>query len=211
MNRKKILIGMAIFDLAVVNGVVGYGVYKFKTQIPNDKIQNTVVNDACGEQCQKYIDQKIAAMITPAQPAGPSATPVKQAAVKTVTRTKVRSVTYVTVSGSGSTVKNDWTDIAGTDFYFDSADYPGLVEVYFESTMRLINGNGLAYVRLFDTAHGIGVQGSDVQANSQTSSVVTSGKVNFWAGKNLIRVQAKSLTADTAAYDSGRLRIVAEN
>jgi hypothetical protein len=64
---------------------------------------------------------------------------------------------------------------------------------------------------LLDVTHGIGVQGSDVSTASQAETVAISGKVSFWAGKNLIRVQAMSLTADTAVYNSGRLRIVTEN
>jgi hypothetical protein len=117
----------------------------------------------------------------------------------------------VTIPGSGTTMSNDWVNLAGTEFYFNPADYPGLVEVYFEANIRLYNGNGMAYVQLFNATSGVGVQGSDIQTNSQIDTVVTSGKVTFWAGKNLIRVQAKSLTADTAIFSSGRLRIVAEN
>jgi hypothetical protein len=126
-------------------------------------------------------------------------------------KTKIRTVQYVTIPGSGSTSANVWTNLAGTEFYFDTADYPGLIEIYFEANMRLVNGNGRAYVQLYDATHGIGVQGSDVNTTSQTDTVITSGRVSFWAGKNLIRVQAKSLTADTAVYNSGRLRIVTEN
>ncbi len=216
MNWKKIAIGAGITDFALVNGQAGYVVYKIQgtmvKALDGGQIQNTVVQDVCGEQCQKYIAQKLGEVITPAAPAGPGATPVStRTTVSQPARTKVRSLTYVTIPGSGNTLNNNWTDLAGTDFYFDPADYPGLVEVYFEASMRLFNGNGMAYVRLFDTNHGIGVQGSDVQTNSQASTVVTSGKVSFWAGKNLIRVQTKSLTADTAIYDSGRLRIVTEN
>lgn len=218
MNWKKIAIGIGIVDLVVINAGVGVLIYRsiFNTT-PVSPLSlggeiKEVVNDSCGVLCQKYIDQKLEAIITPAAPAGPSATPVTpKTIVKQPVRQKVRSVAYVTIPGSGSTMNNDWVDLAGTDFYFDPADYPGLVEVYFEAGMRLFNGNGMAYVRLADTAHGIGVQGSDVQTNNQASSVVVSGKVSFWAGKNLIRVQAKSLTADTAIYDSGRLRIVTEN
>jgi len=90
-------------------------------------------------------------------------------------------------------------------------DYPGLKEIYFEANLKLFNGNGIAYARLYDSTHGIGVQGSEVQTSSQANTVVESGKLSFWGGKNLIKVQSRSLTADTAVYNSGRLRIVMEN
>ena len=144
----------------------------------------------------------------PTAKAAPTTKPVM---VVQPTRTKLRSVAYVTVPGSGSSSKNDWEILPGTEFYFDKSDYPGLVEVYFEANMKLFNGNGMAYVRLYDSINGVAVQGSDVQTNSQVNAVVFSGKVNFWAGKNLIKVQAKNLTADTAIYNWGRLRVVTEN
>ncbi len=222
MNAKKILVGVLIgVDVLAVNAGIGYLFYRSQIQNSNLQITNQIsstgggtVTDTCGADCQAYIDQRIASLSaarTAGQPAGPSATPKVVYVTQTAPRTKVQSTTYVTVPGSGSTTNNDWTDLPGTEFYFDPADYPGLVSVYFEANMKLFNGNGMAYVRLYDGTNGVGVQGSDVQTNSQADSVVASGQVSFWAGKNLIRVQAKSLTADTAIFSSGRLRIVTEN
>lgn len=205
-----------IVNLVLLDAGVIYLVYK--SQAPNLKsqissnvpiIQNI---DQCGAECQKYIDSRLAQFSTPF----PTPTPISPLVPKfssptTAVKPKTRAVSYVTVPGSGNTSTNDWTALSGTDFYFNAADYPGLVEVYFEANIRLFNGNGAAYVRLFDVTHGIGVQGSEVQTSSQTVKIVESGKVTFWSGKNLIRVQAKSLTADTAVFDSGRLRIVTEN
>ena len=77
--------------------------------------------------------------------------------------------------------------------------------------MSLVNGNGVAYVRLFDITNAIGVVGSENDTTSQINVWTKSQRVYFWAGRNYIRVQAKSLTADTAVYNFGRLRIVTEN
>lgn len=207
---KVIMVVFALVDLAVVDGWL---VYKSQAGVANNsQVANSQV-DVCGSDCRAYIDQQLAARITPAAPAGESATPKPQVVttVQTIPAKKVTSVSYVPVPGSGSSVANDWADVTGTDFYFNTADFPGLVSVYFEANMALMNGNGTAFVRLFDVTHGIGVQGSDVQTSSQTNNLVTSGQVAFWSGKNLIRVQAKSLTADTAVYTSGRLRITTQN
>ena len=103
------------------------------------------------------------------------------------------------------------TLLAGTEFYFDTRDYPGLTEVYFEANMKLVDGNGRAYVRLYDITHGIAPSGGENDTTSQADVWTTSQKVYFWAGRNYIRVQAKSLTADTAVFNAGRLRIVTEN
>jgi hypothetical protein len=223
---KKALQIILILDLIGVNAVLVYN-YQFLIfkQLPgqkSDRIQTetgnpvlfpnpTPVNaDSCGMECQRYINEKIGSLSAQlAVSPQPATKPVT--VIKTVAKPKVRTVSYVTIPGSGSNTTNTWQDVAGTDFYFDPADYPGLVEVYFEANMKLFNGNGLAYIRLFDVSHGIGVQGSDVSTNEQLDTLVTSGKVSFWSGKNLIRVQAKSLTADTAIYNYGRLRVVTEN
>jgi hypothetical protein len=164
----------------------------------------TTSNDQCGPSCQQYIDNKIAAL--PSVISTSSTAIVSQPA-----HPKVRTVSYVTIGVGGSTAANDWVSLPGTDFYFDTGDYPGLVEIYFEATAKLFNGNGLAFVRLYDATHGVGVQGSQVQTGNQTDTVVISGQVSFYRGKNLIQVQAKSLTADTTIFTSGRLRIVTEN
>lgn len=205
-----------ILDVMLVNFAVGYLFYKSsKVETPGPKFESSTTTqvsntkteyvDQCGKECQSYIDSKIA-LITPVPTQRVTTTYV--APVRT---TKTRSTTYVTVPGSGYSTSNDWTALSGTDFYFDTRDYPGLVEVYFEANIKLFNGNGVAYVRLYDSTNGVGVQGSDIQTSSQADVLVTSGKLNFWSGKNLIRVQARSLTADTAVFSSGRLRIVTEN
>ncbi len=217
---KKLFWVLLILDLVVVNG--GMAFFLYKSQITNNKsqtnsdtqipiIQNQAV-DTCGAECRKYIEDKVnslavSLMVTPA----PAPTGETVIINKTAPRQKTRTVSYVTIPGNGSSTANDWQDLTGTDFYFDKADYPGLVSVYFEANMKLFNGNGMAYVRLFDVTHGIGVQGSETNTNSQTDSLLSSGQMTFWAGKNLIRVQAKTLTADTTIYNYGRLKITIEN
>lgn len=135
------------------------------------------------------------------------------AEIKTVTDTTVnksKHVSYVTISGGFGQVAYDWMDVSGSEFYFDKSDYEGLVSVRFESNMKLLNGNGMAYVRLFDVTHGLAVTGSQVETGNQDNTVVTSTALNFMDGKNLIRVQIKSLTADTTVFNSGRLVVTLE-
>ena len=213
-----------IVNLMVINLGLGWLFYReyFMSNVNEVSIERPVVNsqgeaityiDKCGLDCKNTISAEIDKLSKSLMvPVTPTPTVVVSAPkVVSTTKTKVRSVSYVTIPGSGSTLENNWVDLAGTDFYFDTKDYPGLVEVYFEGNIKLFNGNGTAYVRLYDTNNGVGVQGSDISTSSQLSALNTSGKVTFWSGKNKIRVQAKSLTADTAIFESGRLRVVVEN
>ena len=116
-------------------------------------------------------------------------------------------VSYITVPGSGNTDKNSWTDLPGTEFYLNTSDYPGLTDARLEANFRLLNGNGYAFLRLFDTTVGIEVWGSEVKTNSQSFTVVASDKLTLRPGNHLYRIQAKSLTADTTIYNSGRIKL----
>ncbi len=208
--KNKFLVWFLAGDMLLLNLGLGYVIYKSYLPRPLSK-SGAVVNyvDQCGADCRAYIDSKQQpASAQPVSSPTPMTAPITALAPKP---TKVRATTYLPLPGSGNTTANDWTNLAGTDFYFNPGDYQGLVELYLEASIHLTNGNGVAYFRLYDATHGIAVQGGDIQTSNQTSTAIVSGKVSFWAGKNLIRVQAKSLTADTAVFDSGRLRIVTEN
>lgn len=205
INMKWIL----VLDLLLLHLGVGFLIYKFSISnfqsISNAPIYNTKTEyvDKCGIECQKYIDAKL---IFPS----PSPSTITKTVYQTVTKPKTKSIVYVPIPGSGNVI-GDWTSVSGTDFYFDKADYPGLLEISFEGNLKLFNGNGVAYMRLYDVTHGIAVQGSDAQTVSQTSTPVNSGSINFWAGKNLYRVQLKSLTADSAVFDGGKLKVTVLN
>lgn len=122
-----------------------------------------------------------------------------------------KSTAYVPVPGSGTGAGNSWVDIPGTDFYLNPSDYPGLKEAYFEANFKLLNGNGTAFIRLIDTTVGIEVWGSEVTSHNQNFTTVVSSKLTLRPGNHLYQVQAKSLTADTAVYNSGRLKLVSQN
>lgn len=202
-------------NLALLNLGLGFLLYKYFFVKPQQNLNTTNFVDICDLECEKKIDQRFKSLESnlkiafPTPKSAPTPTPI--VVYKTVEKPKTKNVVYLPVPGTGSSTESSWTDLSGTDFYFDTRDYPGLISIYFEANIKLFNGNGMAYVRFFDVTHGIGVQGSDVSTSSQTSTPVESGMVTFWSGKNLIRVQAKSLTADTAVFEGGRLKITYEN
>jgi hypothetical protein len=208
---RNIFIGITVIDLILINIGIGWLLYKsFNQTKPNvQSVIKTEYVDKCGIECQRYISDKVTEMQS--DKVEPKPTPIIKTVYQTIPKTKTKSIVYVPISGSGSTTANDWTSISGTDFYLDKADYKGLQEISFEGNLKLFNGNGVAYMRLYDVTHGIAVQGSDAQTSSQTSTPVNSGAINLWSGKNLYRVQLKTLTADTAVFDGGKLKITVLN
>lgn len=226
VNWKKVGLITGVINLVVINVAVGLVAREVFFTTPVAKTAENVAlgEDTCGEVCMAQIERQVALMSSKAsgtedgedEPVMETGAPTStvtptRGASTTATTKKVRAVAYVTIPGSGSSKLLTWENISGTEFYFDKSDYPGLIEIYFEANMNLLNGNGKAFVRLYDAAHSIGVDGSEVVSTGQSAGIYTSGKLNFWAGKNLIRVQAKTLTADTAVYNYGRLKIVTEN
>jgi len=191
-----------IVDLILINVVVGWWLWeKEKTK---EKV--TVPNNSCLVECTALIDKKMTAIPTPS-----CSCPVVSPTVVKTNQVKVKSTVYVPVNGSGNVLDTKWTDISGTEFYFNPDDYPGLKEAYFEANMKLLNGNGTAFVRLFDSTAGIEVWGSEIKSSSQTFGSVVSGKLTLRGGNHLYKVQAKSLTADTTVFNGGRIKLVVEN
>lgn len=139
----------------------------------------------------------------------PSLTP--EPTKRTVSSTKSRNTLIIPIPGGGSSQENKWVDVPGTEFIFNTNDYPGLIGAYLEVNMRLFNGNGMAFVRLFDVTAGVEVWGSEVSTNSQLFTVMTSDKLILKNGNHIYRIQVKSLTADTTVYNSGRIRLIVEN
>ncbi len=224
---KKICIYLIAFDLLVLNAIVGYLIYKITNEgydffkVNNNK--PSVVNETspsqkmtagnedfeCSTECRTFIGKIIRDELSEAT-ASMQINPT-QHIVKPTAKPLQKSVSYLPVPGSGGTLSTNWQNVQGSDFYLTKGDYPGFSECYLEVNIKLTNGNGRAYVRLYDITHSIAVNGSEVSSSSQTSSFVSSGNLSIWEGYNHYVVQIKSLTADTAVFESGRLKIILNN
>jgi len=204
--RLKIIyffISLAIIDLIILNYAFFVNNPLKKTIVPTLQ----VVPIASDSSALASRVSQLESTITALQSITPAAT---LSSPKTALPTASRHLTYLPISGSFNQLAYDWVDDPTSDFYFDTIDYPGLISVTFEASMKLFNGNGLAFTRLFDVTHQVAVPGSQIQTGNQADTIVTSGPLNFMAGHNLIRVQIKSLTADTTYFNSGRLIIVSK-
>ena len=164
-------------------------------------------SDSCGTVCQQTIDEKISQAI--ATLSGKETTKESKTAEKTTTpKPSQPQVIYIPLGGGGSTISRDWADVGNAEVYLDVNDYPNLEKAYFEGFIKVKHGNGKAFARLYDVNHSIGVQGSDIESASENFTLVESGTLNFWQGKNLYRIQIKSLNGYEASIDSGRIKII---
>lgn len=160
--------------------------------------------DICGEECRKQIEEQVAkAMATVS--AGKKTTTVTTASTDSTEKTA-----FIPLSGPISTTSTDWYGAPGTDFYLSlTDDYGKNAQVYWEAFLKVAHANGIAYARLFDVTHGIGVSGSEISiTNSSDLKQVSSGKLSIWAGNNLYRVQLKSLNSFEVTFGNGRVKII---
>ena len=158
-------------------------------------------SQTCGEDCKKIISEEVGKAI-----ATISGKPKVQADVQP----QVQSQTaYISLDGAVSTTSTDWVDAPGVEVSFDYAqDFSVVSKVSWEASLKVANGNGQAYARLFDVTHKIAVSGSEISTtNNADFQRVTSGNLNLWAGRNTYLVQLKSLNSFEVGYTGGRIRI----
>lgn len=156
--------------------------------------------DTCGENCQQAIDETVADAI-----ATISALP--RGSAQTLPTSK-QQVTYVPLNGDFSTHKTSWSDVNNSDVSVDLAEYSKEPYIDWEATIKAVSGK--AQVRLFDVTHQIGVADSDLESTSSIFATVSSGNINLWQGKNLYRVQLKSLDGSEVFFGSGKIKIVSK-
>src|SRR3990172_4713127 len=154
--------------------------------------------DECGDECRKTIDEEVArAVATISASTKVTNLPSNQTSLKGQT-------SYISLSGPFTTTATDWINLNGVEAYIDlEKEYGKGATVSWESSLKVAHGNGQAFARLFDVTHGIAVSGSEISTtNNADSKLVTSGNLNLWAGRNLYRVQIKSLNSFEVTFAS---------
>lgn len=127
----------------------------------------------------------------------------------TVTAKPEKRITYLNLNGAFTTTNTDWTDIKSTDAWINlEGEYGSGAYVDWEAAIKTSSSGSKVFVRLYDATHNIAVNGSELESNSATSVRVASGRLYFWRGQNIYRVQIKSLNGVDATFDGGRIKIV---
>lgn len=116
---------------------------------------------------------------------------------------------YVPMGSTATTTSTDWIDVADSKVYIDlENDYGSGALVTWEVALKVDHANGTAYARLFDETNGIAVQGSQIEVvDSDTLVLKSSSYLPFWRGRNLYKVQIKSLNSFLVTYSSGKIKI----
>lgn len=210
----KILLPIVVIAIFVLGFFVARGTLsKIYSDIKDGRVQmGQIVNQkgGCDEDCQKEIADQVAraiATLSASQKSNAITTTTKTVTVPSAT-TKPQD-SYIQISGSGSTKNTIWTDVVGTDFSFDvTRDFGSGANFAWEGFLKIADGNGTAFARIYDVTHGIGVNGSEISVvNKADYARANSTNMGFWAGRNTYRVQIKSLNTLNVDYMGGKIRI----
>lgn len=208
--KYYLLIGFVVVASALV--LLAKRVYKIESQMANLPVVSTQTadkeiiassEDVCGKDCKKTINEIVG-----------NAVSTISATTKTIIKTQEVSlpiqsrVAYLALPGPITTTSTDWVDAVGTDVYLDlTGSYGKEATATWEAFISIASANLTAYARLFDVTHGIAVNGSEISSANVTLAPVSSGNISLWAGRNLYRVQIKSLNGFLVTFGSGRIKI----
>lgn len=163
-------------------------------------VQPQVVTQSCTELCVEEINEIVAEAIKSV----PRSVETKVVEVGTISGSTV----YVPLGGvTAVETSTDWVDVKGTDTYVNAkVDYGEGAKFSWEAFLKVAHGNGQAFARLYDDTNKIAVNGGELTTiNNEAYQLVSSGNLNLWSGRNLYKVQVKSLNSFEVTYSGGRI------
>ena len=211
----KILVYFNFFLTLLLLGTVSWVLVSKDTTkdsipTPQDVIiettNNSGVND-CGNECIKRINDAVSQAVS--SMSGTIKESTKIVISTPLSKQLKTQVSYIPLSGPITTTSSSWYDAPGTDFYLDlEKDYNLNALSSWEAYLKVAHSNGTAYARLYDVTHGIAVNGSEINlSNNSSLTQISSGNLSLWAGRNLYRVQLKSLNTFEITFGSGKVKI----
>jgi len=128
--------------------------------------------------------------------------------IREVTPQASKNFTYISLGTTYSTINTSWVDIPGSGVYIDvETDYGSGAKVSWEASLKVAHPNGKVFVRLFDDTNKIAVDYSEITSEKNSYEQISSGYLPFWKGRNLYKVQIKSLNTFEAFYTGGKIKI----
>lgn len=180
---------------------VGEGKLDESQEVSNSQVSST----GCSQDCRDEIAEAVSAAM-----ATISGSTIKEVVQKTTIVTQhTGGISYVPLGTTATTTNTDWVDVDDSGVYIDLvSNYGDSATVSWEASLKVAHGNGKAYARLFDDINKIAVDFSEISTTNNADFVqVSTGDLPFWRGRNLYKVQIRSLNSFEITYSGGKLRI----
>lgn len=114
---------------------------------------------------------------------------------------------YIPLGWVGSGTSLDFATLTTQELAIDSNDYSGYKNMQLEVNLRVYQGNGKAFARLYNNIDFTAVNGSEVATTSSDYTWVSSSTFSLPSGKKTYRIQLKSLTGYSADVQNARLKV----
>lgn len=114
---------------------------------------------------------------------------------------------YFVPMGTGSTNKTEWSDVLSLQATINGDRYGQIVAVYFEASMRAVNGKVEA--RLLDRTSASVMHESNIELQGNEYAWVISKPFAVTPGGKTFMVQMRSSSGEEVSINGARLRIVA--
>lgn len=169
-----------------------------------------VVPVDCQADCLALVQQEVARAVATfsAQPNLIEKEKTSSGATVIFPTTSLPQISYLPLGSGGTTTSQSWTEVAGTRFVFDLADYSTSVSVIWEVNLRAEHANSRCYARIWDVSNQRAVDFSEQTTDSISSVNLTSLPLSIWQGKNDYYLEVKSLNGIQCYLDSPRLKII---
>jgi hypothetical protein len=219
--NKKIVISGALIILVLITAFSASSIYLFRklqavetklaglnalplksvNQDKTDDLQENAFVDSCGESCRKTVSEIVAGAIATVS----STTKV----IEKTSTSKSAGTAYIPMGTSYTTTSTGWYTIDDTAVYINlENDYGVGAKVSWEALLKVAHANGQAYARLWDDTNKIAVDGSEITTiNNSEYRFVSTGVIPFWRGRNLYKVQVKSLNSFEVSITGAKIRI----
>lgn len=171
-------------------------------QEDDNAVLESAPQDTCGSICIKSINDLVSKAVSSIS-SKTKTIEYPKATIKNI------GTSYVPMGSTYSTTSTDWYTLDDTAVYLDIAsDYGSGAKVSWEVSLKVAHGNGQAYARLWDDTNKIAVNGSELTTvNNPAYLLVSSGNLSFWSGRNLYKLQTKSLNSFEVTLTGGKIKI----
>lgn len=211
----KLILGLQSVILVALVGL-GYGYLNLKTQISNVKpelgasnfpVATAAPNSAeLSSELKSYVDGKVVDLTKQIDEKKCDCTSTTQTVTE---KSTAKQTSYISMGDAYTSKSTDWVDVPGGGVYIDLAnDYSSTAAVTWSVSLKVANSNGQAFARIYDATNKIAVVGSELSTvNNADYSQVTSSDLALWRGKNLYKIQVKSLNGFEVTESGGRIKI----
>lgn len=114
---------------------------------------------------------------------------------------------YIPFGGGATATSLDWTTSDVVEVTIDPADYNGYSSMQLEASIKVLSGNGQAFVRLFNNNEKLAILSSEVSTTSENYTWITSDGFKLPTGKKTYRFQLKTLSGYEASVKDSKIRV----